>query len=610
MKEAVAYVQSGKPLREAARLYNVPVETLRRRTNGTVPLECKPGPSTVLTSEEEKCLVQYVIEMADRGFGLVSEDIMRIAFTIVDKSGRSHPFQDGMAGRGWLEAFRRRHPELSLRTPQALSYSRAASASKEKVVDFFAKLGSLYGRLNLLTKPMQVYNIDETGITIVHKPGKVFSAVGRKHVYSVTSGEKGKTHTVVVCVSASGHAIPPMMIYPRKKAVPESLKSGCVPGTVFETSDNGWITKDIYLKWFKFFIKSIPPARPVLLIEDGHSSHITLEVIELARENDIHLLCLPSHLSHILQPLDIGVFKSFKTHYPKACRKYTFNNPGRVITSEVLASLVCDAWAHSITPVNILAGFKKTGISPFNPSEVDDRMLAPAKVFEPTNGDSSSSCSRSTEFSAEQCSLFEKRFEEGYDVQDPLYELWLKQEHPESDTDSMKTHANSLSNMSSSESSVLSEVLKFPEVVKVSSRRRKPAANASAVCLSDSPAVKNLKQKEEEKKKAEEEKVRKKEERERKKILREKEREEKKKEREEKKKERDRKRLAKEQKTLRVNASDDEESDVECPICHVKEGQSSCQWVCCDNCDIWYHTHCTDVDQDDLPDIFYCLKCV
>ena len=58
---------------------------------------------------------------------------------------------------------------------------------------------------------MQVYNIDETGISVVHKPGKIFSAVGRKYVFPffATSGEKGKTHTVVVCVSASGHAIPP-----------------------------------------------------------------------------------------------------------------------------------------------------------------------------------------------------------------------------------------------------------------------------------------------------------------------------------------------------------------------------------------------------------------
>ena len=44
------------------------------------------------------------------------------------------------------------------------------------------------------------------------------------------------------------------------------------------TSDSGWITQEIYLEWFKFFLQSIPLSRPVLLIEDGHGSHVTLEV--------------------------------------------------------------------------------------------------------------------------------------------------------------------------------------------------------------------------------------------------------------------------------------------------------------------------------------------
>ena len=48
---------------------------------------------------------------------------------------------------------------------------------------------------------MQVYNVDETGISVAHKPGKVLTALGRKHVYSITSGEKGKTHDYSVCVS-------------------------------------------------------------------------------------------------------------------------------------------------------------------------------------------------------------------------------------------------------------------------------------------------------------------------------------------------------------------------------------------------------------------------
>ena len=69
---------------------------------------------------------------------------------------------------------------------------------------------------------MQVFNIDETGISIVHKLGRVLCEISRKHVYSLTSAEKGKTHTVVSCVSASGIAIPPLMIYPRKRSLPET----------------------------------------------------------------------------------------------------------------------------------------------------------------------------------------------------------------------------------------------------------------------------------------------------------------------------------------------------------------------------------------------------
>jgi len=50
----------------------------------------------------------------------------------------------------------------------------------------------MYGRLNLITKPMQIFNVDETGVSIVHKQGKVLAQLGRHHVYAITSAEKGK----------------------------------------------------------------------------------------------------------------------------------------------------------------------------------------------------------------------------------------------------------------------------------------------------------------------------------------------------------------------------------------------------------------------------------
>ena len=52
-----------------------------------VSVDCKPGPPTVLTSEEEARLADYCVVMADMGFGLTREGIMAMAFAIVEKTG-------------------------------------------------------------------------------------------------------------------------------------------------------------------------------------------------------------------------------------------------------------------------------------------------------------------------------------------------------------------------------------------------------------------------------------------------------------------------------------------------------------------------------------------
>jgi hypothetical protein len=96
----------------------------------------------------------------------------------------------------------------------------------------------------------------------------------------------------------------------------------------------------------------------VLLIQDGHTSHISIELIEAARANDVHLLCLPAHTTHLLQPSDVGVFKSFKSAFSRAYHDYVMKQPGRVVTTDVLASLVGISWPHAYTPLNIMSGFR------------------------------------------------------------------------------------------------------------------------------------------------------------------------------------------------------------------------------------------------------------
>ena len=131
------------------------------------------------------------------------------------------------------------------------------------------------------------------------KPNRVVAELGKRNVYAISMVEREKTHTVLSCVSASGFVLPPMMVYPRKTCMPDKLKEGAIPNTLFGNSESGWINSQLFVEWFVFFIKTIPPMRPVLLIQDGHSSHVSIELIEMARANDVILLCLPAHTSHM-----------------------------------------------------------------------------------------------------------------------------------------------------------------------------------------------------------------------------------------------------------------------------------------------------------------------
>ena len=231
---ASSVLYDNKGLWEAARLYNISVETLGRCVNGSVKLGFKPGPGTILTEEVEDKLAAYLVTMVDVGYGIKWDTVMEMAFMITK---RKHPFREGKAGRVCFEGFQRRHPNLTIRSPQALAYNRAICANRETVDEFFDKLGSVYGQLNLNTKPMLIYNCDET---VVHKPGKVIAELGHRNVYAVTSAEQGKTHTVLSCVSASGY-VPPMIIYPRKKSVPDGLKGEAIPGTYFIQKQWEWL---------------------------------------------------------------------------------------------------------------------------------------------------------------------------------------------------------------------------------------------------------------------------------------------------------------------------------------------------------------------------------
>nr|CAD7205025.1 unnamed protein product [Timema douglasi] len=63
---------------------------------------------------------------------------------------------------------------------------------------------------------------------------------------------------------------------------------------------------------------AVGDERRVILFYDGHSTHVGLQLIEIARKENIAIVKLPPHSSYLLQPLDLCVFKSLKTEWDAA----------------------------------------------------------------------------------------------------------------------------------------------------------------------------------------------------------------------------------------------------------------------------------------------------
>ena len=380
-KAFFAVTKDNLSIRRAADRYSVDHVSLSRRVNGKVPLKCKPGPSTFLTQREEELLLEYVFDMADRGFGLTVTDVRELAVRVVAKSGRKSPFSGDKAGWDWYKGFKARHPQLVLRKAEPMSAQRMNNSTPEVIKDYFEKLAAVLVRLDLMNKPMQIFNADESGITCVHKPGKILTQMGKRAVFSKVSAERGTSTTILVAGSAAGLVVPPMMIFKGKRLTKDLTKDG-VPGTFFSVSDNGWSDRDLFFEWIKFFISNIPPARPVLLLLDGHESHMSLEALRFALANDVHLLCLPSHTTHLLQPLDVAVFGPFKKALDGMCAKFMRTNPQARITRYDLSGILKNAWYEAMKPSNFLAGFRTTGIQPLDPGKVLDRLDLPDKKTE------------------------------------------------------------------------------------------------------------------------------------------------------------------------------------------------------------------------------------
>lgn len=369
--------------RQAMLKFGVPRSTIAKRMKTPdVNPENLGRFKRVFSDDYEKELVDYATEMQNRFYGLSINDLRSLAFQLAERNNIDHPFDkhQKLAGIDWVQSFMKRN-KMSLRSPEPTSLARVAGFNRVQVSRFFEILKNEYIKHSYTAN--QVYNLDESGITTVQCPSKVIARKGSKQVGRIVSAEKGVTTTIVCAMSAAGNFVPPMFIF-KRKLMNDRLMKGAPAGATGAVSDNGWIDRNLFVKYLHHFVKHVNPSESnrVIIIFDGHASHKSLEAVEFAKEHNITLITLPPHTSHKLQPLDVAFFGPLKTNYNRAIDNWMTTHHGQRVTAYDVAEIFGPAYLKTACAEKAVSGFSATGIFPYNADIFSDTDFAPSAVTE------------------------------------------------------------------------------------------------------------------------------------------------------------------------------------------------------------------------------------
>ncbi|KAJ8913888.1 hypothetical protein NQ315_005685 [Exocentrus adspersus] len=291
MEEAVLYVLNNKSsMRATSDRFNISKSALHRAVKHaqqlSKPEEFKHTPNIgnrrVFTMQQETSLVEYLHTASKMCYGLGSTRLRILAYNYAKELGVSYPpqwDQNNKASEDWLNGFKARHSKiLSLRKPEKSSLSRATAFNPTTVNKFFDNLQRVMTKFNFTSD--RIYNCDETGVTTVTDPPKVFAMKGLKQVGQATSAERGALVTVLNFINAAGGFIPPVFVSPRINFKTHML-NGAPLGSLGLSNKSGWMTENNFLISLKHFVKHVRPTSqaPVLLILDNHESHISLGIV-------------------------------------------------------------------------------------------------------------------------------------------------------------------------------------------------------------------------------------------------------------------------------------------------------------------------------------------
>ncbi|CAF4009782.1 unnamed protein product [Rotaria sp. Silwood1] len=151
-------------------------------------------------------------------------------------------------------------------------------------------------KLDLMDKPAQIFNCDETGFSDITQRKHVIVTSSTRYVFEKHGGSGKQYTTALIAISTAGHVISPFIIYSGKVLMNTWCKGGS-DGSRYAVTKKGWINSCSFEYWLReMFIPATQHLnRSLLLVMDGHNAHMNINIIQLMKQHNIVCLILPPH---------------------------------------------------------------------------------------------------------------------------------------------------------------------------------------------------------------------------------------------------------------------------------------------------------------------------
>eukprot|EP00008_Paramoeba_atlantica_P005549 CAMPEP_0201501292 /NCGR_PEP_ID=MMETSP0151_2-20130828/83510_1 /ASSEMBLY_ACC=CAM_ASM_000257 /TAXON_ID=200890 /ORGANISM="Paramoeba atlantica, Strain 621/1 / CCAP 1560/9" /LENGTH=451 /DNA_ID=CAMNT_0047894785 /DNA_START=362 /DNA_END=1717 /DNA_ORIENTATION=+ len=216
--------------------------------------------------------------------------------------------------------------------------------------------------------PHHLFNVDEVGIQLAER--EFHLVTGKKYLNKEIA--KVNIHTTVtLCSSPGGGALMPAHFLP---GVSEDS------GITMALNPTGYQDEQSWIDWLKLFIiwkkERVRSEKPVVLLLDGHFSHLSLESLFLAAKYRIIVVCLPSHTTSVLQPNDRSVNRQFKINLDLDLQSHVAFS--LVVESRDIACFVARALKKENMSHAVENSWKQVGLFPLEPL----KTIAEVKKFQ------------------------------------------------------------------------------------------------------------------------------------------------------------------------------------------------------------------------------------